>query len=120
MFVVTRADDKHGRRWRRLLGGARGRHSDRPAGQRTLAMTSPADAHTGGVAEALRHAATIADPYQRADAIWAVVLRLHSVGAPAAERSDEIRRRLEEGCEADGELPGADALKHYARRLTDL
>lgn len=87
-------------------------------------MTSAAAEHTAEAAADLRHAATIADPYQRADAIWAAVLRLRSgselLGAPAAEGCDEIRRRLEEGCEAGGELPGADALKHYARRLTDL
>ncbi len=87
-------------------------------------MTSAAAEHTGEAADTLRHAATIADPYRRADAIWEAVVRLHSasgcLGGLAAERCDEIAHRLEEGCEADAELPDADALKHYAHRLTDL
>ncbi len=94
------------------------------AGQRTPAMRSAAAEHICEAADTLRHAATIADPYRRADAIWEAVVRLRSasggLGGLAAERCEEIAHRLEEGCEADAELPDGDALKNYACRLTDL
>lgn len=86
-------------------------------------MTGAAAEHTGEAADVLRYAATIADPYQRADVIWEAVLRLRCASecldGLGADRHSEIARRLEEGCEADGDLPGADALRRYARRLSD-
>jgi hypothetical protein len=84
-------------------------------------MTGTAADHTGEAANTLRLAATIADPYQRADAIWEAVLRLRRasgcLGGLAARRCGEISRHLEEGCEASGTLPDAEAPKHYARCL---
>ncbi len=86
-------------------------------------MTSTAVDHMEEAADTLRQAARIADPYQRADVIWEAVLHLRSASAcfgdRVAQHCDEIARNLEEGCEANGTLPDAEALKHYARCLAD-
>jgi hypothetical protein len=82
---------------------------------------SIATEHAAEAADTLRAAAGIADPYKRADAIWEAVERINAAaerlgGRPAAGCA-ELARRLEEGCEAGREPPGAEELQRRARAL---
>lgn len=77
--------------------------------------------HAAEAADTLRAATRIADPYIRADAIWEAVERINAAterlrGRPAA-RCAELARRLEEGCQAGHEPPGAEELQRCARAL---
>ncbi len=77
--------------------------------------------HASEAAEMLRAAASISDPYLRADTIWEAVQRVRApagcqCGRDAAAHHD-ITRRLEEGCEGATEPPVGDPLRGYARAL---
>jgi hypothetical protein len=77
--------------------------------------------HAGEAADTLRAAASIADPYLRADAIWEAVERINGaaphLGGREAARCAEIARRLEEGCEGSAEPPLGTSLRSYAHTL---
>jgi hypothetical protein len=77
--------------------------------------------HVGEAADTLRAAASIADPYLCADAIWEAVERINSaaqhLGGREAVCCAEIARRLEEGCDGSAEPPLGDSLRSYACAL---
>ncbi len=82
---------------------------------------SLAGEHAGEAADTLRAAASIADPYLRADAIWEALTLVHSAADHLCGRAGavcgDIARRLEEGCEGSAEPPAGDTLRVYAHTL---
>ena len=80
-----------------------------------------AGGHAGEAADTLRLAATIADPYMRADAIWEALERVRCAAdrlrSRRAEACNDIARYLEAGCEGRDEPPGGETLEGYARTL---
>jgi hypothetical protein len=94
-------------------------------------VIGPPDKAAEPVAESaliLRTAASITDPYRRADRIWDAVTRLRQSLAHRATRAGEdLAFALEQSCdgsepppESEGLLPHARALEDYARTLRGL